>query len=259
MSTQLYRDHPVIVSQDLDDGILEEVWTYFYDWLDALDITVQDAALYFLIDYADAKCLYTHLALPSIGKKTAAINAKKYDKMVAIYNAQYNPLENYDRSEASTHTRTPNLTNTRTPNLTTSSTTNTTTTSQINQTQTVTTTPTNFGTQTTRKVSPYDETGYKNAEQTDSIMQGTQDVATSYTGQPDSTTVNAGGSVGMTGTETNVETGTDTTTISSTIHGNIGVMSSQQMAEQELALAEKMAIFKTIERDLAAAILLQVW
>ena len=90
-------------------------------------------------------------------------------------------------------------------------------------------------------------------------MQGSQEVETSYSGQPDQTETHAGTSTSVTGDITRTETGTETTTIRSTIHGNIGVMSSQQMAEQELALAEKMAIWTVIERDVAAAILLQVW
>ena len=90
-------------------------------------------------------------------------------------------------------------------------------------------------------------------------MQGSQDVETSYAGDPDQTETHSGSTTSVTGDITRTETGTETTTIRSTIHGNIGVMSSQQMAEQELALAEKMAIWTVIERDVAAAILLQVW
>lgn len=259
MAVNFYRDHPAVVSQELDDGILEAVWTFFSTWLQELSISVTDAALYFMIDYADARCIYTDLALPTIGKKTAAINSKKYDKMIAIYNATYNPLENYDRIEQSTHTRVPDLTRTETHDTNTATTTNSSTTSAVNQTVTTTTTPTNYGTQTTRKVSPYDSTGYQNAEQTDSIMQGSQAVATAYSGDPDQTNLHAGSSTDVTGDITTEETGTDTTTIRSNIHGNIGVMSSQQMAEQEIALADKMAIFKVIEQDLADAILLKVW
>lgn len=259
MAINFYRDHPAVVAQELDDGILEAVWTFFSSWLQELSISVTDAALYFMIDYADARCIYTDLALPTIGKKTAATNSKKYDKMIAIYNATYNPLENYDRTEESTHERVPDLTRTETHDTTTQTDTTSSTTSAINQTATTTTTPTNYGTTTTRKVSPYDSTGYQNAEQTDSIMSGYQSVATAYSGDPDTTDITAGSTVGVTGDITTAETGTDTTTITSNIHGNIGVMSSQQMAEQEIALADKMAIFKVIEQDLADAILLKVW
>lgn len=259
MATNFYRDHPVIVSEDLDTGILEAGWTFFKTWLDALDITVQDAALFFLIDYADAKCIYTDLVIPSVCKKTAAANAKKYDKLVAIYNAQYNPLENYDRVEQSTHTRTPDLTRTETRDTSTVLDAESSVDTTNNQTATTTTTPTQYGTTTTRSVSPYDTTGYQAAEQTASIMSGSQSVATAYTGDPDHTATTNDATTTVTGDITTTEEGTDTTTIRSNVHGNIGVMSSQQMAEQEIALAQKMAIFNTIEQDLAAAVLLQVW
>lgn len=259
MATNLYRPYPVKVSEELDNGILEAVWTYFATWLEELDITVQNAALFFLIDYADASCLYTDLALPAIGHKTAAINAKKYDKMIAIYNAAYNPLENYDRLEESTHTRTPDLTKTETHDTSTVIDADGTVDTTNKQTATTTTTPTAYGTTTTRSVSPYDQTGYQAAEQTASIMSGSQAVATTYSGDPDHTATTNDATTTVTGDITTTEEGTDTTTITSNVHGNIGVMSSQQMAEQEIELAQKMAIFKVIEQDLAAAMLLQVW
>lgn len=259
MAINFYRDYPVVVSQELDSGIIEAGITYFKTWLDDLDITVQDAALFFLIDYADAKCIYTDLAIPSVCKKTAQTNAKKYDKLIAIYKAQYNPLENYDRVEQSTHTRTPDLTRTETHDTSTVLDAESSVDTTNNQTATTTTTPTQYGTTTTRSVSPYDTAGYQAAEQTASIMSGSQEVATAYTGDPDHTATTNDATTTVTGDITTTEEGTDTTTIRSNVHGNIGVMSSQQMAEQEIALAQKMAIFKTIEQDLAAAVLLQVW
>lgn len=255
----LYRDRPVMVAEELDNGIIEAGMTYFKSWLDELSITVQDAAHFFLIDYAEAKCIYTDLAIPSVCKKTAQTNAKKYDKLIAIYNAQYNPLENYDRIEASTHTRTPDLTKTETHDTTTTLDADGSVDTTNNQTTTTTTTPTQYGTTTTRSVSPYDTAGYQAAEQTASIMSGSQAVATSYTGEPDHTATTNDATTTVTGDITTTEAGTDTTTIRSNVHGNIGVTSSQQMAEQEIALAQKMAIFKTIEQDLAAAVLLQIW
>lgn len=257
--SSIFRDVPIVVQNDLDIETLEILWQYFETWLDELSISIRDAATYFFIDFAEARCPYEDIVLPTLGKKTAEINAKKYDKMIAIYNATYNPLENYDRTEESTHERVPDLTRTESHDTTTTTDTTSNTTSAIHQMATTTTTPTNYGTTTTRKVSPYDSTGYQNAEQTDSIMSGSQAVATAYSGNPDTTDITAGSTVGVTGDITTSETGTDTTTISSSIHGNIGVTSSQQMAEQELALAAKMAIFKIIEQDLADAVLLKVW
>lgn len=256
---QIMRSRPEKVSDALEYGIMEVVFAFFIPWLTDLGMDENDAAHWFLIDYADAWILYSDNVLATIGKKTATTYAKKYDKLLAIYNAEYNPLENYDRSEASTHTRTPDLTKTETHDTQTGITTNSQTESSINQTQTQTTTPEGYTSTTTQKVSPFDTSTYSNSSEASTVLTGTQEVSTEYTGSPDLTETHAGSSTTVTGDITNTETGTETTTIRSTIHGNIGVMSSQQMAEQELALANKMAIWKVIEQDLASAILLQVW
>lgn len=256
---EIMRSRPEQVKTALDDGIMEVVFAYFLTWLTDLDMDEEDAAQWFLIDYADAWIQYKESILATLGKKVATTNKKKYDKMIAIYKAQYNPLENYDRSEESTHTRTPDLEHVESHDTQTGTVSNANTLSSINQTQTTTTTPTGYGSTTTHKVSPFDTTNYQNADETEVTMQGTQDVETSYAGDPDQTETHSGSTTSVSGDITRTETGTEETTITSSIHGNIGVMSSQQMAEQELALAEKMAIWTVIERDVAAAILLQVW
>lgn len=257
---QLYRTTPATVNPDLNEsGILEAALTYFETWLTALEITVEEATLYFTIDYASARCRYTDLVIPSIAKKTAAVNAKKYDKMIAIYNAEYNPLENYNRVEEATHTRTPDLTKTETHDTETETDSSSSTDSTINQTRTTTTTPTNYTTTTTRSVAPFDTAQLQNKEQDTAVLSGSTATTDAYTGQPDHTASEGGSTTTVTGDITTTETGTDTTEIESNIHGNIGVMSSQQMAEQEIALAEKMAIWNVIKKDLAAALLVQVW
>ena len=55
------------------------------------------------------------------------------------------------------------------------------------------------------------------------------------------------------------ETGTDKHERELSVVGNIGTMSSQNMANQELDLAGRMNIFREIERDLAAKLFIQVW
>ena len=260
MQMQMYRKVPATVNPDLlDSGVLEAAMTYFDTWLTAMDITVEEATLYFGIDYASARCRYTDLIIPTIAKKVAAANAKKYDKLVAIYTAQYNPLENYDRTEMATHTRTPNLTHTTSSSTSASGTTSNSTTTQNKQTHTQTITPTNYATTTETKTAPFDTSSYQNREQVTATQSGINTISDSYTGNPDETTSSGTQSTSATGSESKTETGTETSVIESTIHGNIGVMSSQQMAEQEIALAEKMAIWNVIKRDLAAALLIQVW
>ena len=48
---QMYRKIPATVNPELlDSGVLEAAMTYFDTWLTALDITVEEATLYFGID-----------------------------------------------------------------------------------------------------------------------------------------------------------------------------------------------------------------
>lgn len=257
---QMYRKIPATVNPDLtDSGILEAALTYFDTWLTALDIKIEEAALYFCIDYASARCRYIDFVIPTIAKKTAATNAKKYDKLISIYLAEYDPLENYDRTETATHTRTPNLTHATSSSTSASGTTSNSTTTQNKQTHTQTITPTNYATTTETKTAPFDTANYQNREQVTATQSGINTISDSYTGNPDETTSSGTQSTSATGTESKTETGTETTVTESNIHGNIGIMSTQNMAEQELALAEKMAIWNVIKRDLAAALLIQVW
>lgn len=257
---KVYRDHPEIVGDVLEYGIMEVVFAFFLPWLTQLDITENDAALWFLIDYIDAKILYRDEVLATIGKKTAIANKKKYDKLLSVYNAEYNPLENYDRTEESTHTRTPTLTTTASQTATGSATSNNTQTTAITQTQTTKTTPSQgYELTTTQKVAPFDTGTLQNQTQTAQTQSGYLQTEMSYSGNPDTQTNNGTTTSSTSGSTTTSESGTDITEINSYIHGNVGVTSSQQMATQELELAEKMAIWRIIEKDVAAAILLQVW
>jgi len=257
---QIYRDKPVRIKDLNDPGLIESALTFFSGWLEELDMSVQDASLFFLIDYEEASTFFIDLAIPSIGKKVALTNAKKYDKLIAIYQAQYDPLVNYDRTEESTHTRTPNLTTTSTTSASSTSTGSDTTTTKNNQVQTVTTTPTGYGDTVETSVAPFDTATYKPQTKTESTQKGTLTTETAYTvGNGDTSESTSGGTTTSSGSGSQSETGTDETVISSHIVGNIGVTTSQQMAEAEIALAEKMAIWKTIEQDLAAELLCQVW
>lgn len=255
----IYHDTLRTVEELADLGLIEACWTFFADFLQPLSISVDDAAVFFMLDYTTAKCRYTDLVIPTIGKQVAAVNAKKYEKMLAIYAAQYDPLTNYDRTEESTHTRTPNLTTANSSTASSSTNSATGTTTKNNQTRTTTTTPTEYGTTTTKEVAPFDTATYKPQEKDTAITSGSLAVAEVYSGDADIVSTSAGSTNSSTAGGTTTETGTDTTEIDSHIVGNIGVTTSQQMAEQELALAEKMAIFRVFEQDLAAKLLLQIW
>lgn len=257
---KVYRDRPEKVADALDYGIMEVVFAFFLTWLSELGIDENDAALWFLIDYTDAKILYLDSVLATIGKKVATANSKKYDKLIAVYKAEYNPLENYDRTESSTHTRTPTLTTSASQTATGSATNNNTQTTANTQKQTTKTTPSQgYKLTTTQKVAPFDTGTMQNQTETDQTQSGHLETETSYSGNPDTQTNNGTTTSSTSGTTTTTETGTDVTEIHSSIHGNVGVTSSQQMATQELELAAKMAIWKIIEKDVASAILLQVW
>lgn len=243
--------------------------------LDAIGLDINNAWLRFYYDYEYAVTRYDEDQIELLWDVIYQTNQLKYQKLIAVATADYEPIENYNMIETASDVRTPNLTNEMTLNTTASMTDtrsvttegNSTNTSQINQTRTNTDTPNNYTTTSTHKVNPYDNPGFVNAEEDVSVQTGTRSSTEYYSGNPDtsttignSTTTNSGGtSTTNTGTNTNKETGTEKNDHTLTRHGNIGVTTSQQMLESELILADKMDLFKIIEQDLASKIFLQVW
>lgn len=256
-----YLPRPVPISQmiDLDDNGYISAFRAFAQWYEPLGMTWSDAMIYFSVHYDGALTPYARQTQLDLIRSVAVINSKKYDKMIAIYQAQYDPLQNYDRTEESTHTRTPDLTKGTTASSTTTGSSSTDTESQINQQHSSSTTPQNAQTVTETQVAPYDATAYQPKQRDTTTASGSTVTTDSYTGDPDTTTTTGTTSGTSSATQTETETGTDTTRISSRISGNIGVTTSQQMAESELALAAKMAIWLTIERDIAEAVTIGVW
>lgn len=256
-----YLPRPAPISQmiSLDDQGYIEAFQAFRAWYEALGMTWTDAIIYFSVHYDGALTPYARQTQFDLIKSVAVINAKKYDKMIAIYQAQYDPLQNYDRTEESTHTREPDLTKGTTASSTTTGSSSTDTESQIKQQHSSTVTPQSVQTVTESQVAPYDSTTYQPKQKDTTTASGSTVTTDSYTGQPDTTSTTGTTSGTSSATQTETETGTDTTTISSRISGNIGVTTSQQMAESELALAAKMAIWLTIERDIAEAVTIGVW
>ena len=253
---EMYNTRPTKIGDllpDAADAVGIHCLTFFETWLEIIEIAANDAFTYFMIDYHDCFTMYTRESIVSVCEKVAAENAKKYDMMCEIYAAEFNPLENYDRTETSTHTRTPNLTK----QTTTSATNGRTTTVDESQTKTTTTTPAEI--ETERKISPFDTNTYKSESKTIispvSGDSGKETVTETWNGEPSTTTTSETGS----GSGTETETGTETTSISSYIHGNIGVKSSQQMAEESMMLAAKMNIWNVIKCDIAAAVCVGVW
>lgn len=256
-----------------------DVFEEFSKILLQIGLTTLDAFEIFTADYELAVSRYTDNNIKAIAYNVYHANQIKYDKLVAAAKAEYDPIANYDMTETSTDTRTPDLTNELTLNTTsdTKDTRSTTTTgnsdtnvkTQLNQEHTTIDTPTGFEETNIHYENPYDNPGFRETSKDTTTQNGSRTVTESYSGNPDETTTNVTGSSTATnsggtktvntGTNTSKETGTDTTEHTLTRKGNIGITSSQQLLESEIALAEKMNIFKIIEQDIAAKIFLQVW
>ena len=247
----------------------------FSEVLSSIGLDTLSAMTAFTVDFENAKCIYTDEYILKIFEIVYNTNRIKYEKLVAVATAEYNPIDNYNMIESSTDVRTPDLTNQLTLNTTSAMTdTRTTTTSgdstttnKLNQIKSTTETPNNYTETATHAVNPYDNPGMTDESRDTTVQSGTRTISEAYSGNADETTVNAGSTVTNSGgtsttnngTNTNRETGTDTTEHELTRRGNIGVTTSQQMLESELALAEKMNLFRIIEQDIASKLFIQVW
>ena len=211
-------------------------WNYFDDILDILDISEANAAAMFREDYYSAISRFDESEkIQFVFHEVAMTNKKKYDLLIQAYQAEFDPIENYDRIEETTKTRTPDLT------METEAET------QRKQTRTVTDNGGTYKETDLSKTAPYDNTTLRDTEQLERSFSGSRTNTESFSGDPD------------TANSTTTTTGTDEEVIESRIHGNIGVTTSQQMLESSLELAKKMNIFREIEKDIAAILLLQVW
>lgn len=195
-----------------------------------------------------------------------AANRYKFNGLSESTKFDYNPIENYNRTETETVERTPDITretettetprvatsqqSTRTPNITETDTHNLTTTEGGTTGNAIT--ETNSETSgATGKVAPFDSALFNNASQNDVTATGsssttetvTHGKTTADTGTLTHTT--AGNDTTQTTTthtgenrttREETETGTDTTERIATIAGNIGVTTTQQMIEQERAI-----------------------
>lgn len=257
-----YLDQPQLISEIIDDAdteFLALLDAAFGTWLTIISLSAEEAATLFLIDYDIAYTQYNKGSIYTLISGVAAVNAKKYDRLCAVYQAQYDPIQNYDRTETRTDIRTPNLTRATSGQLASTVTTDRDTTTTNKQTRTTTTTPTNYTTTSEHEVAPYDSSTYAKQAKDTTVESGSTATTEAYTGDPDLTHYGGTEGTATSSSASETETGTETTTITSRIYGNIGVTTSQQMLESELTLAAKMVVWKTIEQDIAAAICLQVW
>lgn len=231
---------------DVPQSVRFTSFTPFANILEHHGITQEMAELYFKLDYESAVTRYTDAEIRYIFSGVWEQNRKKYEKLFALYDATYTPLEADEMTETYSSTRTPNLTRTGQSSATASGT------MERKQTLTKTETPNQYGTTTTHSVNPYDNPGFRSETKDETIDTGTRTTSESYSGSPDASSSTSSGS------STQTETGTETISHTLTRSGN-SRYSPQELAEQEIALAERMNIFKIIEKDLAKKVFLQVW
>ena len=258
MMGRIYRDHPELW-HDIVANFDALGFSSFQPWLEQLGIGEENAEVNFIADYYNAKCKYTDEWILHIFQRVAQENAKKYDKLLAVYMAEYNPLDNYDRTEESTHTRTPDLSREVSSNASEESSGSSSTDTQHKQTKTTTDSAGDYSTTVQESIAPEDTDTVHLQTQTTTTPTGSSTQTETYTGDPDHSETTTGGERSTSGSSTETETGTETTSIESHIRGNIGIMSSQELAEREMRLANQMNIFKIIEKDIAEKLFIQVW
>lgn len=223
------------------------IFSYFENVLSTMGITIEQAHNYFLKDYMAAVSLYPNTIILQTAEAVALTNAKKYEKLLSVYTAEYNPIDNYNMTESFDDTRTPDLTATSTGTSSADGTV------KNNQTRNTTDNPDGYQETNLRSVYPYDGTGMRDESQNVTTQSGTRTTSESYSGEADTTHSES------TANSTTHQTGTEKIHHELSRKGNIGVTTSQQMLESEMLLAEKMNIFKVIEKDIAAEIFMKVW
>lgn len=262
MTRDIYLDMPDYITNvitDTDEGFLYILQHQYGIWLDKLGISFDDAATSFCLHYMDAYTMYKRVWVLELIKQNAFANTGKYDKLCDAFQAVYDPIMNYDRTEESTHTREPDITRTASGESSSETETGRDTTNQMKQTRTTTTTPNQYTTTTAHDVAPENSSTY-NHQTLDTVTEtGSTATTETYSGNPDETHTTGSDTTTGTTSATETETGTETTTIESHIYGNIGVTSAQDMLRQQLEIADKMNIWRVIEKDIAAAVCLQVW
>ena len=155
-----------------------------------------------------------------------------WERFYAAATAEYNPIENYNRMEAGTETVDATRTHSGTDRTTNSGTDSTANTGTDSTANTGTDSTANTGTDTTtNNIAAYDSSTLQTHD-TSSLLHGHSQTLTH----------------GLQNTFLHGEQVDNDATMTrrSTIHGNIGVTTSQQMLEQELEVTPKLNIFSII-------------
>ena len=233
-------------------GLYDYDNTIFANLAAPSDFTTDDKTLLvnnILMELAELEVVYTS---PTFMKSAIGFWSTKelptWERIYAAAQAEYNPIENYDRQESSTdvtdgtrqHSGTDSVTNSGTDTITNSG--------NDTNTQSGTDTINHTGTDTTtNQIASYDSTTLQTHD-TSSLLHGHSEatvyghINTLAHGHIEAT--QHGHSQSMSHGEKIDDDVTLTHT--SRIHGNIGVTTSQQMLEQELEVAPKLNVMNYI-------------
>lgn len=215
--------------------------------LQSIEATPADAYQRMWETHEEAITNYTAESILQIFLSNLVANNKKYDELISYYQEEIYPFGDYYRNETYEHTRTPDLVSQS------SSTGRGSAETERKQTRTTTTTPNNYTTTTAHNVAPYDSEQYKKESQDIAIESGSNSVAETYSGQPDST-------ITSTVSSSNVKTsGTESNEYTKTTHGRTGNRPTSEVIADGLKAAAMHDILDLIIEDIADQVFLQVW
>lgn len=199
------------------------------------DFDIKEA---FLVRFGELTPIYQQPDLLKLAVSNVAKSLKwAIDKLYNVTLLEYNPIENYDRTESWTDTADDDTDNSKTYGDQT-----------INNTSKVGDVTTKPNTVTERKVSAFNETSYQPSEQ----ETHTGSVTESHGTDTDSSTTKKGDD-------------TEHTDFISTrkhdghVHGNIGVTTTQQMMESEIDLVYKNNYIDSVCQMYAERLLINIW
>ncbi len=192
-------------------------------------LTKEDVANQICFECAELEVLYpSAVVMKNMIGLWSAREYPTWARVLAAAEAEYNPIENYDRSESISRTRTGSETHSGKD------------TSQDSGTDTSTGSSTNSNTGSDSNLHKY------SAFDADALRDQSSDTTTYGSGSTGSSSATAtyGKKNELTHGHQIADTSTETET--SRIHGNIGVVSSQQMLQQELEISPKLNIISYI-------------
>ena len=208
--------------------------------------------------------LFTYYQVPAMLKSNITNwflrNYDQFARMIAALLAEYNPIENYDRTEWSLHTPTEVVTTDHTgedTNVTDHTGEDTSVTDYTGEdTREIGTTLGSTSTNSksafdSNTYSPYDQTTTSGGDSsTDTLTKGTTDTNTLTRGTTDTNTLTRG--------TTDTITNSGNHQFDSHIHGNIGVTTNQQMVEAEIEL-RRFDIYTDIARRFEKEFLIDIY